>query len=158
MTSASDICLYTVASSTMGFGGYYDGKWFQGKWPSEIQNLGDDPLSMALLELYPIVVAAVLWGHKWSGMRIKFWCDNLATVQIIKKRRSKSPMIMKLLRKLTWISAIDNFIILCDHVPGKINFIADSLSRFQMSRFREAAPAAAATPTPVPPIQELILY
>lgn len=85
VTSASDICLYTDASSTMGFGGYYDGKWFQGKWPSEIQNLGDDPLSMALWELYPIVVAAMLWGHKWSGMRIKFWCDNLATVQIIKK-------------------------------------------------------------------------
>lgn len=89
VTRASDICLYTDASSTMGFGGYYDGKWFQGKWPSEIQNLGDDPLSMALWELYPIVVAAMLWGHKWSGMRIKFWCDNLATVQIIKKTKIK---------------------------------------------------------------------
>ncbi|XP_062566915.1 uncharacterized protein LOC134229226 [Saccostrea cucullata] len=132
VTCASDISLYTDASSTIGYGGYYYGEWFQGKWPPEIQDLGDDTLSMALLELYPIVVAAVIWGHKWSGKRIKFWCDNLATVQIIKKRRSKSPMIMKLLRKLTWISANNNFLVLCDHVPGKINIIADSLSRFQM--------------------------
>jgi hypothetical protein len=113
---------------------------------------------MALLELYPIVVATVIWGHEWSGKRIKFWCDNLATVQIIKKRRSKSPMIMKLLRKLTWKSACDNFIILCDHVPGKRNVIADSLSRFQMTKFRQAAPLASADPVEIPSLQELILY
>ncbi|XP_061175615.1 uncharacterized protein LOC133184543 [Saccostrea echinata] len=66
VTCASDISLYTDASSTIGYGGYYYGEWFQGKWPPEIQDLGDDTLSMALLELYPIVVAAVIWGHKCS--------------------------------------------------------------------------------------------
>lgn len=77
ITCTYDISLYTDASSKHGFGGYYAGRWFQGKWPEEIHNLGSDPLSMALLELYPIVVAIVLWGHEWSGKRIRFLCANL---------------------------------------------------------------------------------
>jgi hypothetical protein len=158
ITSASDLSLYTDASSKHGFGGYYRGKWFQGRWPDEIQTLGSDSLSMALLELYPIVVAAVIWGQEWIGKRIKFCCDNLATVQIINKRRSKSPMIMKLLRKLTWKSACDNFIITSVHVPGKENIIADSLSRFQVTKFREAAPQAEKNPVRIPSLQELVLY
>lgn len=141
-----------------GFGGYYAGRWFQGKWPEEIHNLGSDPLSMALLELYPIVVAIVLWGHEWSGKRIEFLCDNLATVQITRKLRSKSSIIMKLMRKVTWKSACENFLILCDHVPGKENVIADSLSRFQMARFREVAPEASKDPVKIPSLQELVLY
>lgn len=36
-------------------------------------------------------------------------------------------MIMKLFRKLIWILVIDNFIILCDYVLGKINIIVDFL-------------------------------
>lgn len=127
ITCTYDISLYTDASSNHGFGGYYAGRWFQGKWTEEIHNLGSDPLSMALLELYPIVVAIVLWGHEWSGKRIKFLCDNLATVQIIRKRRSKSSIIIKLMRKVTWKSACENFLIQCDHVPGKDHVIADSL-------------------------------
>lgn len=38
VTCASDTSLYTDASSTIDYGGYYYGEWFQGKWPSEIQD------------------------------------------------------------------------------------------------------------------------
>lgn len=155
---AQDIELYTDASSKCGFGGYFHGRWFQGHWPNDFQTLGNDPLSMALLELYPIVVAAVLWGHEWSRKTIKFWCDNEATVHILRKRRSQSQMIMKLMRKLTWISAINCFVIISEHVPGSQNVIADSLSRFQMTRFRQAATGARTNPEPCPTLEQLILY
>ena len=36
------------------------------------------------------------------------------------------------------------------HIPGKQNEVADSLSRFQMDRFRALAPLADANPTPIP--------
>jgi len=62
LTLASDMCLYTDAASTKGYGGYYDGQWFYDTWPTDLPLLIDSSLSMALLELYPIVVAAVLWG------------------------------------------------------------------------------------------------
>ena len=57
----------------------------------------DDDLSMAFRELYPIVAAAVVWGKCWTAKRIMFLCDNLSTVRIIQKGRSKSLGIMKII-------------------------------------------------------------
>jgi hypothetical protein len=54
--------LYTDASSTMGFGGFFRRSWFCDKWSSDLHNEGDEKLSMAFRELYPIVIAAILWG------------------------------------------------------------------------------------------------
>jgi hypothetical protein len=56
--------------------------------------------SMAFLEFYPIVVAAVLWGHLWTSKLILFLCDNEATVYIVNKGRSKCLFIMRLMRML----------------------------------------------------------
>jgi hypothetical protein len=61
--------------------------------------MSDYCISMAFLELYPIVVAAVLWGKQWSGKKILVYCDNIATVQITKNDRSKEPFKMKLIRQ-----------------------------------------------------------
>jgi hypothetical protein len=48
--------LFTDASSTLGFGGFFRGKWFYSFWPSELNNLTERHLSMAFLELYPVVI------------------------------------------------------------------------------------------------------
>lgn len=82
--TASDYNLFTDASSKCGFGGYFQNRWFQGVWPDGVK-LGTDDSSMAYMELYPIVIAAILWGSAWSGKRILFHCDNQATVFIINK-------------------------------------------------------------------------
>ena len=91
---------------------------------------------MAFLELYPIVVAAMLWGSEWNGKQILFYCDNEATVHIINKGRSKIQCIMRLMRRLTWCAASGNVIITAKHIPGINNDVADALSRFQIDRFR----------------------
>ncbi len=93
-TPASDMDLYTDAASTIGYGGYYAGAWFQGTWPANLGTLIEGKLSMAYMELYPIVVAACLWCGQWSRKRVLFYCDNKATVQILNKGRSKAPAIM----------------------------------------------------------------
>ena len=72
--------------------------------------------SMAFCELYPIVMACVLWGHQWSRLRIVFYCDNMSTVEITNKGRSKIPSIMKLMRM--------------KHIEGVKNNLADVLSQF----------------------------
>ena len=64
--------------------------------------VSDKTLSIAFLELYPIVISAILWGKNWKCKNILFWCDNEATVGIVKKGRSKCLVIMKLMRRLTW--------------------------------------------------------
>ena len=74
--TSSDFHLFTDASSTIGFGGYFQGRWFQGKWCEQFEENAATAYSMAYLELYPIVIAAILWGHEWSQKRILFHCDN----------------------------------------------------------------------------------
>ena len=105
-------------------------------WPSELPMISDSALSMAFLELYPIVVAAMVWGKEWSGKHILFYCDNLATVHIISKGRSRNVTIMQLMRHLTMCVATNNFAVYSQHVAGKNNLIAGALSCFQINRFR----------------------
>lgn len=158
VTSTEAFKLYTDASGTRGFGGFLNGQWFAQSWPPHLQDLVQttDELSIAFKELYPIMEAAMIWGHRWKGLRTLFMCDNTATVAILRKGRSKSSHIMSLMRRLTMCAARNMFVILADHVPGRYNSIADSLSRLQMYRFRQLAPEADLISCQVPHPQDVL--
>ena len=151
-TSANSLDLYTDASGTLGFGGYFKGKWFYGTWPPEVQKStsADDDFSIAFKELYPIVVAAMLWGSSWRRKRIVFHTDNQATCHILNKGRSKCPIIMKLMRRLVITASLTNFAFSAEYIPGHLNTIADSLSRLQIKKFRSIAPQAEPQPCQLP--------
>ncbi len=119
---------------SVGFGGFYQGRWFASPWPPQLL---DAPQSSALFELYPLVVAAFLWGKDWSASSILVHCDNEAAVHCKNKGHSHSPALMPLLRRLIWISACNQFIIIAKHVPGSKNLIADSFS-FYVSEIQSA--------------------
>lgn len=155
-TTAVDLEFFTDATPN-GFGGYFQGKWFYGHFDSDLVP-SNCKASMALYELYPIVMAAVLWGHQWSKKRILVNCDNAATVEIINKGRSKVPFIMRFVRKLVWHEAECNFILRAKHLPSVSNTLADSLSRFQLEKFRQLAPLAQPRPTKCLPASELMLF
>ena len=144
VTPAPDLELYTDASGSVGFGGYFRGRWFQGRWPPHMQLHRERGISIEWQELFPIVVACAIWFPHFSGKRVQFWCDNESVVAIINSGHSKAPRIMDLLRFLVLISM--------SHVPGVSNEIADALSRFQDARFRAAAPNAEQTPCTIPPL------
>lgn len=146
----SDLHLFTDASGRLGFGGYFQGQWFSSPWPPTVMNLVDQDLSIAFQELYPIVVAAILWGNSWARKRILFHCDNLATVHILNKGRSTCTSIMKLMRRLVVVAATCNFHFLAAHLPGKTNIKADALSRLDLQKFRRLAPEAALHPCCIP--------
>ena len=134
--------LYTDSSGSIGYGAYFQGHWFNGKWCAN-----DLPKSIQWKELYPIVLAAATWGHLWSTKRILFLCDNEAVVHCLTSGTSHSSHVMDLLRRLFLCAAKFNFTASAKHVPGIHNTIADSLSRFQMQVFRQEAPSADAHPT-----------
>ncbi|XP_075958907.1 uncharacterized protein LOC142960863 [Anarhichas minor] len=153
VTKPEDIQLYTDAAPSIDFGGLYGDKWFSAVWLPEFSSLTP---SSAISEMYPIVVAAILWGHEWSKKTIAVYSDNSAVVDIINKGRSHCLEIMMFMRRLTMVSAQHQFIIRASHIPGHYNSIADSLSRFSFQKFRRLAPTSDPVPTPVPPFSATI--
>ena len=69
---------------------------------------------------------------------------------VIMKLLSTSLTRVDLKSSLTWCSASGNFIIIAKHIPGMNNDIADALSQFQASRFRQLAPGVALKPCQCP--------
>jgi hypothetical protein len=146
--NSSNLYLYTDASGTLGFGGIFRTQWFEGKWLPH-QTLNTKNISIDWQELYAIVVASYIWAPLWAQKRIVFYCDNHAVVSIINSKRSKSPRITDLVRALTLQTLKYNFYFKAFHVPGHYNDIADSISRFQQTRFRRLAPHADHQPQPL---------
>ena len=155
--TAKELHLYTDASGKIGHGGFYQGKWFYGPWPTGVMERLTHKVSIAFQELYPIVVAAILFGKSWSRKRIVFHTDNMATKFAINNGSSKSADIMRLLRRLTLVAAKYSFHYSAVHVPGVQNKIADALSRFQLKEFRRLVPDAEPLPCTVPPPEEVML-
>ncbi|XP_072306544.1 uncharacterized protein [Eucyclogobius newberryi] len=148
-----DISLFTDAAPSAGFGGYYLGRWFSAPWPNEFLDFihKSGPSSSALFEIYPVVIATLLWGHEWTSTCVAIQSDNLAVVDIINKGRSNALPIMPFVRRLTWLSIKHQFILRAKYIPGYLNSVADSLSRFAFQKFRTLAPEADPLPIPVPP-------
>ena len=151
VSTSPDLELYTDAANSVGFRGYFNGQWFQGKWLPHMHLSPTKGISIEWQELFPIVVACGLWLLHFSGKRIQFRCDNESVVAIINSGHSKAPRIMDLLRFLVFLSMKHNFFVRARHVPGVSNNIAAALSRFQDERFREWAPKAQKTRCTIPP-------
>ncbi|KAE8281681.1 hypothetical protein D5F01_LYC20680 [Larimichthys crocea] len=153
ITKPEDIQLFTDAAPSAGFGGFYSGKWFAAAWPHEFPSL---PHSSTIHEIYPIIIAGILWGHEWSKKTIAIYSDNSAAVDIINKGWSHSLDIMQFICRLTLVSAQHQFIIRASHIPGHKNAIADSLSRFSLQKFKLLAPDSDPLPTLIPPYSATI--
>ena len=58
--NSDTLFLFTDVSGSLGYGGFFQNKWFQGQWlPS--QKLGQPGISILWQELYAINVACHLW-------------------------------------------------------------------------------------------------
>ena len=83
-TRSPDFDLYTDASD-LGFGGYFQGRWFLERWPAEFVQ---EPIMVR--ELVPIAVTCALWIESWKGKKLLFHCDNLAVVMAWEKGACKT--------------------------------------------------------------------
>lgn len=147
--SDADLDLFTDASGEIGFGGYFQGKWFCGEWPAFVLSRN---CSIAWKEMVPIVLAVLLWGPTLGGKRIRIHTDNMAVKSIVNKQTSNCPRIMTLVRIFVLECLKRDIVVKALHIGTKDNAIADSLSRLQMGRFRMLAPDAEAAQTPIPEI------
>ena len=87
-----------------------------------------------------------------KNKRVLFFTDNEALVHVINKNSCRDPLLMSFVRKLVLSCLKHNILLRARHVPGIHNNLADSLSRLQIQRFQQLAPAHMhPTPTVVPP-------
>ena len=138
------MCLYTDASG-IGLGAVFHNEWIQAAWDDFHANLDVD-----IQELFAILAAAYTWGNKWKGQRIIFLTDNKPITCIWDKGSSPTPALMTLVRKLFLIAVQNQFSVAFKHIPGKLNPIADALSRFSVERLRTLKPGADAFPKEIP--------
>jgi hypothetical protein len=102
-----------------------------------------------VLELFPIVAAAHVWGRHWLHFQIEFRSDNSAVVAILNSGTSRDPLAMHLIRRLSLVACQHHFLFSARHVPGHQNEATDALSRFQFQVFHHLHPRTNVSPTPI---------
>lgn len=145
ITSRS-VHLYTDAAGALGYGAIYGNKWFNGRWPFELECM-----CIAFKELFPITLALEIWGSSFRNKCVFVHSDNRAVLYIINKQTSKDQNIMKLVRRYVLCCMKHNILTRAEHIPGKCNVLSDLLSRLQVSQFHKLAPEMDKDPVSVPP-------
>ena len=92
-----------------------------------------------------------VWGEAWANKNVwVFFTDNEIFVPIMNNQASREPHVMALLRSLVLACLRFNITFAARHIPGRINTLADKLSRSQVGEFRQLAPWAKVSPVEVP--------
>lgn len=80
-------------------------------------------------EVMALEPAAQRWATSWENQTVFVHSDNQAAVAILNKGSCKNPTVMASLRRIFWLSAVDNFRLKAVYYPGRHNSVADSISR-----------------------------
>jgi len=99
-------------------------------------------------ELYAVVCNCKTFHAALPGITLHIECDNAPTVEAINSGRCKDPIMMKLIRELFYLRVEFSFQIKAIHLPGKLNVVADMLSRDNLRhRAWDAQPSLERMPT-----------
>ena len=140
-----DVIVFSDASGSWGCGAFSLPNWFHLQWSHNMQIF-----PIAVKELFPVVIAAAIYGNQWSGKLVQFKVDNIAVVQVIQATYSREPHLMHLIRILVFFAAHFNFWFSASHVAGTNNSLADSLSRNNTQLFLSQMPQAMRHPSRIP--------
>ena len=111
-------------ASTSGFGFHTAGVGYYGRWSQEWS-----APDINFLELAAVLAACHRLGSMWAGSPVTFHSDNAAVVHVLSSGRARNPAMQHLLRDIFALAARYDFQVFSAHVPGRVNVIADSLSR-----------------------------
>ena len=104
------------ASGSWGCGGWSGSSWFQLEWPPEACNW-----SILFKELLAGLVAAMIWGSRWKGNRVRWFCNNQPAVFTVNRRSCWDRQIMGLIRCLFFMEVWFSFEMVVSHLPGRDN-------------------------------------
>ena len=99
-------------------------------------------IDIAVKDLIPVFVSAVLWGCEWAGSLVLFRSDNQAVVACLSSRSAHDTHLSHLLRCLFFLEAHFGFEHHAQHIAGKDNTAVDALSWNKVHDFFSLVPQA----------------
>ena len=152
LSSSPSVTVISDASGSFGCGAFARAYgWFQVAWPQSWHSI-----HITAKELVPVVVAAAVWGSQWRTSRVIFHSDNMAVVDLLRKRTSPDPLVMHLLRCFIFYAAVYHFSFEAKHIAGVNNTAADAISRNNMTLFHSLVPQVVHSPVPEPVLELLV--
>ena len=121
--------LHTDACST-GVGAAFQGDWFYSNLLVDYPAFSGSHINYK--EALCVVLALKRWAPLLENKVVHIHCDNTAAVSMLNKGTTRDPDMMKHLREAFWLSATYNFSLKVFHVPGKLNVLADHISRLHI--------------------------
>ena len=94
--------------------------------------LGFKQYNIVHLEMINILVAIRTWGQAWTGKTLLVHCDNAAVVSVLITGATKDLTLAAMARNITMEVAKLDINLCTAHFAGKINVVADCLSRWSM--------------------------
>ena len=147
-----EVIVVSDASGSWGCGAFCLPHWFNLQWSVNTQTF-----PIAVKELFPVVIAAAIYGNQWSGKLVLFRVDNMAVVEVLKATYSRESHLMHLIRMLVFFAAHFNFWFSASHIAGSENTLADSLSRNNAPFFLSQVSTASRDPSRIPlPLLKLL--
>ena len=110
--------------------GVFNGDWGYYNFFSEIPAMSD--LHINYKEVLVVIFMAERWAPLSSCKHVIIHSDSQVAACIINKGSTKNSLIMGLLHRLFWLSAIYNFRITARYINGAHNVIADAISRMDI--------------------------
>ena len=145
--------VFSDASGSWGCGAFVDELWFQFKRPPNMPEC-----HISVKEMIPIVMAAMVWGHRWKSLSIRFHCDNSAVVALLNAGAVRDDYLMHLMKCFSFVSAKFNFVFSACHIRGVDNVLADALTRDNLPLFLHSRSQALEISTSLhPALQELLI-
>ena len=121
---ATDTVVQTDAC-LIGYGGICGQEYFRGRFPKQDRNR-----NIATLEMWAVMLALKIWGHKLTGKYFWIHMDNEAVATVLNSGSSRDQELQNALRDIALLAAKHQFVIKARYIPGVDNRIPDWLSRW----------------------------
>ena len=115
-------------------------------------------VNIASLELLNILVALKVWHSQWAGLKVLIKCDNQAVVSVLNSGRSRDQVLAVYARNIFLWTSTFNIDLKVVHVPGKLNDVADLLSKWFITRDNSQKLQKLANPVVWVPVSSNLLY
>jgi len=121
-------CVTVVTDACLDAGGaFYNGDFYYVNWKVDYPALADLPINYKEAGMAALCIAR--WAHLWRNKMVYLYSDNMCTVSILNKCSCKDKNVMELLRTNFWLLASHNVVVKAMYLPGRLNHIADTVSR-----------------------------